>query len=144
MSFPVSSVVRWWILDKSGMLTYRQKYGKNDIKMSDNIYNRLIKPPKQSFFLFGLRGVGKSTWVRQVFPDAVRFDLLDEGLYQSYLRDARLFGRELLRVPQGHTVVVDEVQRMPELPAQQLPDMSIFWKILISHGYCRLMKAGCA
>lgn len=80
--------------------------------MSDKLYNRLIKPPKQSFFLFGLRGVGKSTWVRQVFPDALRFDLLDEGLYQSYLRDARLFGRELLRVPYGHTVIVDEMQVM--------------------------------
>lgn len=84
--------------------------------MSAKLYKRLLKPPtKQSFFLFGLRGVGKSTWVRQAFPDAVRFDLLDEGLYQSYLRDARLFGRELLRVPKGHTVVVDEVQRLPSL-----------------------------
>lgn len=84
--------------------------------MSAKLYKRLLKPPlKQSFFLFGLRGVGKSTWVRQAFPDAVRFDLLDEGLYQGYLRDARLFGRELLRVPQGHTVIVDEVQRLPSL-----------------------------
>lgn len=84
--------------------------------MSAKLYKRLLKPPlKQSFFLFGLRGVGKSTWVRQAFPDAVRFDLLDEGLYQGYLRDARLFGRELLRLPQGHTVIVDEVQRLPSL-----------------------------
>jgi predicted AAA+ superfamily ATPase len=84
--------------------------------MFADIYKRLLKPPaKQSFFLFGLRGVGKSTWVRQIFPKAVRFDLLDEGLYQSYLRNPRLFGRELLRVPAGHTVVVDEVQRLPSL-----------------------------
>lgn len=84
--------------------------------MSIELYERLLKPPpKQSFFLFGLRGAGKSTWVRQAFPDAVRFDLLDEGLYQGYLRDARLFGRELLGVPQGHIVVVDEVQRLPSL-----------------------------
>lgn len=84
--------------------------------MSDALYKRLLKPPlKQSFFLFGLRGVGKSTWVKRAFPDAVRFDLLDEGLYQDYLRDARLFGRELLRVPQGQTVIIDEVQRLPSL-----------------------------
>jgi predicted AAA+ superfamily ATPase len=72
-------------------------------------------PPKQSFFLFGMRGVGKSTWAEQAFPDACRFDLLDEGLFQSYLRDPGLFGRELLRIPRGQTVVVDEVQRLPAL-----------------------------
>lgn len=83
--------------------------------MVANLYERLLIPPQGSFFLFGLRGVGKSTWVRQTFPDAVRFDLLDEGLYQSYLRDPRLFGRELLRVNPGHTIVVDEVQRLPVL-----------------------------
>lgn len=83
--------------------------------MVANLYKRLLSPPQGSFFLFGLRGVGKSTWVRQTFPDAVRFDLLDEGLYQGYLRDSRLFGRELLRVNPGHTVVVDEVQRLPLL-----------------------------
>ncbi|MBU4459665.1 MAG: DUF4143 domain-containing protein [Verrucomicrobia bacterium] len=78
-------------------------------------YKRLLKAPEQSFFLFGMRGVGKSTWARQAFPDAHCIDLLDEGLYQSYLRDAHLFGRELLRVPAGQTVVVDEVQRLPAL-----------------------------
>ena len=84
--------------------------------MSAKLYKRLLTPPKHtSFFLFGLRGVGKSTWVRQTLPDAIRFDLLEEGLYQSYLRDSRLFGRELLRVPSERTVVVDEVQRLPWL-----------------------------
>ena len=84
--------------------------------MAIKLYKRLLTPPpRNSFFLFGLRGIGKSTWVRQTFPDAVRFDLLDEGLYQSYLRDSRLFGRELLRVQSGKTVVLDEVQRLPSL-----------------------------
>jgi len=62
-----------------------------------------------------MRGVGKSTWSRQAFPDAPRFDLLDEGLFQSYLRDPRLFARELLGFPVGQTVVVDEIQRLPAL-----------------------------
>jgi hypothetical protein len=39
-------------------------------------YFRLLQPPAQSFFLFGMRGVGTSTWARQAFPDARRFDLL--------------------------------------------------------------------
>ncbi len=78
-------------------------------------YSRLLQPPGQSFFIFGMRGVGKSTWSRRAFPNAHRFDLLDEGLFQSYLRDIRLFGRELLRLPAGDLVVVDEVQRLPSL-----------------------------
>ncbi len=78
-------------------------------------YNRLLKAPDQSFFLFGMRGAGKSAWARQTFPNAHYVNLLDEGLYQSYLRDARLFGRELLQIPAGQTVVVDEIQRLPSL-----------------------------
>lgn len=62
-----------------------------------------------------MRGVGKSTWARKEFPQAVRFDLLDEGLYQSYLREPRLFGRELARVAPGTWIVLDEVQRLPAL-----------------------------
>jgi len=54
-------------------------------------YPRLLARPPQSFFLFGMRGVGKSTWAQEVLPDAVRIDLLDEGLFQSYLRDPGLF-----------------------------------------------------
>jgi uncharacterized protein len=78
-------------------------------------YPRLLRPPKQSFFLFGMRGVGKSTWAQLTFPDALRFDLLDGGLYQSYLRDPGLFGQEMRRVPPGQWVIVDEVQRLPTL-----------------------------
>jgi predicted AAA+ superfamily ATPase len=78
-------------------------------------YSRLLKLPARSFFLFGMRGVGKSTWARQALPNATRFDLLDEGLYQSYLRDPGLFGRELARIPANDWVIVDEVQRLPNL-----------------------------
>lgn len=83
---------------------------------SKSKYQRLLQAPQsQSFFLFGLRGVGKSTWARDHFPDSPRFDLLNEALYQNYLRDSALFGRELLRLPPGSTVVVDEIQRLPAL-----------------------------
>lgn len=78
-------------------------------------YPRALSPPKTSFFLLGLRGVGKSTWVREKFPNAARIDLLDEGLYQSYLRDPSRFGDELRHLPKGSWVVVDEVQRLPSL-----------------------------
>lgn len=48
-------------------------------------YRRLTIPPKGSFFLFGVRGVGKSTWVREQFHDAYHIDLLDEFRYHALL-----------------------------------------------------------
>lgn len=42
-------------------------------------YDRILQPPKASFFLLGPRGTGKSTWARDEFPGAKRFDLLDES-----------------------------------------------------------------
>ena len=78
-------------------------------------YPRSLRPPADSFFLFGIRGVGKSTWARQRFPDAPRIDLLNEGVFQEYLRDPRRFGLELRRHTRGTWVIVDEVQRLPAL-----------------------------
>lgn len=76
---------------------------------------RIYRLPGGSFFLFGLRGVGKSTWIRGQLPDAHRFDLLDEGLYQELLADPEPFAGELRRLDPGGWVVVDEVQRLPGL-----------------------------
>ena len=78
-------------------------------------YHRLTKLPGQSFFLFGMRGVGKSTWARAAFPDAVYVDLLDERLYQDLLGDPSLFEQSLGHLGTDGWVVVDEVQRLPSL-----------------------------
>ncbi len=71
--------------------------------------------PGQSFFLLGLRGVGKSTWARWQFPDALWIDLLDEARYQDYLVDPSLFALDLQGAEPGSWVVVDEIQRLPNL-----------------------------
>lgn len=76
---------------------------------------RLLRPPAQSFFLFGPRGAGKSTWVRHELPEAHRIDLLDEARYQSYLARVAGFADELRALPPRSTVVVDEIQRLPHL-----------------------------
>jgi predicted AAA+ superfamily ATPase len=76
---------------------------------------RVLDAPSGSFFLFGPRGTGKSTWLKATFPDAPRFDLLDESVYQSFLADPGLFSAELRALPSQSFVVVDEVQRVPAL-----------------------------
>lgn len=78
-------------------------------------YPRLLQPPRSTFFLFGPRGTGKSTWARSRLPGATRFDLLDERLYQSLLADPGLFGDRLRTAAAGSWVWVDEIQRLPNL-----------------------------
>ena len=79
------------------------------------LYTRLAQLPDQSFFLLGMRGVGKSTWVRQALPEARRFDLLDAALFTDLLADPALFGRLASSAEPGDWIVVDEVQRIPDL-----------------------------
>lgn len=75
---------------------------------------RIINPPKQSFFLFGPRGSGKSTWLRNTFPDAHYIDLLSERTYQRLLASPGLFADEL-RAVRSRWVIIDEIQRLPSL-----------------------------
>jgi predicted AAA+ superfamily ATPase len=79
------------------------------------MYPRKLQPPSTSFFLFGMRGTGKTTWAREKFREAAWVDLLREGIYQSYLADVRLFRKQLADLGPGSWVVVDEIQRLPWL-----------------------------
>ncbi len=76
---------------------------------------RFFEPPGYTFFLFGPRGTGKSTWLRQRYPQAAWIDLLNGEAQRNYLaRPERL--REFVRGNRGKIpVVIDEIQRVPEL-----------------------------
>lgn len=79
------------------------------------MYPRLLqRPPKQSFFLFGPRGVGKTAWLHQQLPGALFFDLLDHQVYTQLLARPDRLGDQ---VPKAYKdwIVVDEIQRVPEL-----------------------------
>jgi predicted AAA+ superfamily ATPase len=79
------------------------------------VYPRLFEPPgDQSFFLFGPRGTGKTAWVRQRFPDAPTFDLLDAHTYARLLGNPGFLEDGIPRTHRGW-VVIDEVQRVPEM-----------------------------
>jgi predicted AAA+ superfamily ATPase len=76
---------------------------------------RLLKVPNRSFLLFGPRGTGKSTWLRQVLPGAAQLDLLDASLYLELLRDPHALEAIVGRRPAGSWVVLDEIQKVPAL-----------------------------
>ncbi len=76
---------------------------------------RFLQPPPGSFFLFGPRGTGKSTWLAHTFPGALSLNLLAPDVLRPYLaRPERL--RERLGAASGlETVVIDEIQKAPPL-----------------------------
>lgn len=79
------------------------------------MYTRLIKPPQdKSFFLFGPRGTGKTTWVRNGYPDAVYIDLLEARLFNGLLADPERLENFIPKNYNGW-IIIDEVQRIPEL-----------------------------
>lgn len=67
----------------------------------------------RSLFLFGPRQTGKSTLVRQCFPDAVYYDLLEADTFRE-LSTRPEYLRQTLPTA-ARVVVVDEVQKAPSL-----------------------------
>jgi predicted AAA+ superfamily ATPase len=77
--------------------------------------NRLVNIPKQSFFLFGPRGTGKTTFIKNVMgKKALYIDLLEPDTFRLY----SAYPETLIKVIKGQvpdTVIIDEVQKVPEI-----------------------------
>ena len=79
------------------------------------MYSRIIEPPKsKSFFLFGPRGTGKTTWVKSRFKEAIYLDLLEAELFNDLLANSQRLENF---IPKNFKdwVIIDEIQRIPEL-----------------------------
>ena len=80
------------------------------------VERRLRLNPKRSHLLLGPRRVGKSMFLRSTFPDASYIDLLRSDIFFEYRADPALL-RQRFASGAG-TVVLDEVQRIPELVSE--------------------------
>jgi predicted AAA+ superfamily ATPase len=80
------------------------------------MFQRMLSPPasEQSYFLFGPRGTGKTNWVKSFYKSALYFDLLESGLYTNLLARPSLL-EELIPPRFSDWIVIDEIQRVPEL-----------------------------
>lgn len=76
-----------------------------------DIENRL----DEAMFLFGGRQVGKSTLLKERFPKAVYIDLLNSELRNRYRQHPEEFRESLLRHAPETLVIVDEIQKVPDL-----------------------------
>ena len=81
------------------------------------MFKRQISMPlasRKSFFLFGPRGTGKTTWLRHHLPDALFFNLLQSESYNRLSANPGLI-RDMVPPNYQDWIIIDEIQRIPEL-----------------------------
>lgn len=82
------------------------------------MYNRILDIRAnldEAMFLFGARQTGKSTLLKSSFSDAEFFDLLNSDIQKRFRRNPELLREILQTKPEGTIVVIDEIQKIPEL-----------------------------
>mgnify|MGYP000723734033 CR=1 FL=1 len=107
------------------------------------MFARNITFDNYSFFLFGPRGVGKTTLLRQLFSDALWFNLLRESELLALLQDPNKFRRQVEARPRNSWVVVDEVQKLPSLLDEAHDLMNTYgkdYKFVFSGSNARKLK----
>lgn len=80
-------------------------------------YKRLLQldlESQESIFLWGPRQTGKSTLIKSLLPDVLKIDLLNNDQFTKYKNNPSQLREELL-LSKPKTVVIDEVQKVPEL-----------------------------
>jgi len=96
------------------------KYDNSDNVFSEkmsSIFNRILKLPlagTASIFLFGPRGTGKTSWLKAHLPQALYFDLLDFNTYSMLAANPNRLD-QLIPPTYADWIIIDEVQRVPEL-----------------------------
>ena len=98
----------------------------------------------KSIFLLGPRQTGKSTLVRETFPDAAFYDLLEADTYRE-LSARPEYLRQTLN-PQQKVLIVDEIQKLPALldEIQLLIDRNKQLRVILTGSSARKLKRGAA
>src|SRR5436309_15524778 len=78
------------------------------------MYTRLLQLPNHSFFLFGPRSTGKTTWLREKLGDALWFNLLLDRDYLPLAQNPGLFRTRVRSSPQDRRV--PKVRECPTNP----------------------------
>jgi predicted AAA+ superfamily ATPase len=82
------------------------------------MYNRILKLEEaleESLFLWGARQTGKSTLLETLFPQARYYDLLKSDEFERLFRNPSLLREELDKANASDLVIIDEVQKIPQL-----------------------------
>jgi predicted AAA+ superfamily ATPase len=79
------------------------------------IIPRYFKAPNQSYFIFGPRGSGKSTFLKAKYPDALYIDLLRPDTQRKYQARPETIIEQVSANPDKEIIIVDEIQKVPEM-----------------------------
>lgn len=106
------------------------------------IINRFFRDPGHSFFLFGPRGTGKSTWLSRHYKEALFIDLLSPDVYRSYAAKPERLKEVLAGQEPGRTIVIDEIQKVPQLldVVHQLMERHAGWRFILTGSSSRKLK----
>lgn len=77
---------------------------------------RISLPARQSAFLWGPRKTGKTTLLKQTFPDSLYFNFLDTDLFLAAVKQPSVIREQILAVqPRLLTcpIILDEIQKVP-------------------------------
>ncbi|MCQ2975639.1 MAG: AAA family ATPase [Bacteroidales bacterium] len=83
-----------------------------------NLLKRKIKfdeISEDSIFFWGARQTGKSTILKELFPNVPYYDLLKSEVFSKYNLKPSLLREECLMLDEGDIVIIDEVQKIPAL-----------------------------
>lgn len=76
---------------------------------------RFFQAPSKSFFLFGPRGTGKSTFIKSHYKEALWIDFLRPDVFRTYLAHPERLYEAVEGHPGSPVVVIDEVQKNPQV-----------------------------
>ncbi len=82
------------------------------------MYKRIIGIENRlddAVFLLGARQTGKSTLLKELFPNTIYYDLLNTDIKRRFQRDPELLRETLQNKPEGTLVIIDEIPKVPEL-----------------------------
>jgi uncharacterized protein len=79
------------------------------------LVTRFYQPPDDSFFIFGPRGTGKSTWLKHNIKNSYVIDLLDEVTFRQYSAHPEYIKQLVSANSNIGSFVIDEVQKVPKL-----------------------------
>jgi predicted AAA+ superfamily ATPase len=104
--------------------------------------DRFIKKTRESFFLFGPRGTGKSTWIEMVFKNAMAINLLEPDVFRRFAARPEIL-REMVRAQtKSATILIDEVQKVPEIldVVHLLIEENRDWQFILTGSSARKLK----
>ena len=85
------------------------------------MYKRILQislPAKQSAFLWGARKTGKSTYLKQNFPNSIYYDFLKSDEFLRYSKAPHKLREEILALDverKEQPIIIDEVQKVPQI-----------------------------